>query len=214
MYEHIDSWKNAEDAFRQQLQLNIKELTTQPPPHWEHFIEFLKMLIPITRVIDIGCGAGVYGYISNYVERDYIGYDYSPNAIELAKKSWKELSDVQLPGNTNTIDYYCKDYKELPEAENPDQDLLVANAICDVLPNGHECLKFLLGLKYRYLLIQRVSMIDKIEYYDEYQAYNITTYKYHHNKDKTIALIEDMGYNVSPVLLYEDTYDLEIIIND
>ena len=37
--------------------------------------------------------------------------------------------------------------------------------------------------------------------------------KIHHNKNKTISAIEDMGYSVNVVHLYETTYDLEITLN-
>ena len=213
MYEHIDSWKNSKEAFDQQLTLNITELNKGFPPHWQHFVGYVQRNHNIDRIIDVGCGAGAYGYISKKLNKNYIGYDYSEYAINVANRTWEPELKKQTPNNTKTMNFYCKDYKELTEAENPDTDLLVANAICDVLPNGDECLDFLLGLKYRNLLIQRVSLIEESEYSEEYQAYNITTYKFHHNKNKTISAIEDMGYSVNVVHLYETTYDLEITLN-
>ena len=169
--------------------------------------------IDIDRVIDVGCGAGVYGYISKKLKKNYIGYDYSEHAINLANSIWGPELTRQIPNSENTMDFYCKDYKDLPEADHPATDLLVANAICDVLPNGDKCLEFLLKLKYRHLLIQRVSLIEESEYSEEYQAYNITTYKFHHNKNKTISAIENMGYSENAVHLYETTHDLEIVLN-
>ena len=213
MYEHIDSWKNSKEAFEQQLNVNIKELNSGFPAHWQHFLNYINN-INVDRIIDVGCGSGAYGYICNKLGKNYIGYDYSEHAIEIAKGTWEPELLRQIPNSNNTIDFYCKDYKDLTYAENPDQDLLVANAICDVLPNGHECLEFLLGLKYRHLLIQRVSLTEEPEYCEQYQAYNITTYKYHHNKDKTISCIKNMGYDVNIVHLYDTTHDLEIVLND
>ena len=209
MYEHIDSWKNSKEAFDQQLDVNIRELNQGFPPHWKHFMNYVEK-IDINRVIDVGCGAGAYGYISKKLHKDYVGYDYSDHAIRLAKSVWEQELATQMPDSMNTMDFYCKDYQSLSEAEYPDKDLLVANAICDVLPNGDECLEFLLKLKYQHLLIQRVSLIEEPEYSEEYQAYNITTYKFHHNKNKTISTIEEMGYSVNAVHLYETTHDLEI----
>ena len=203
MYEHIVSWKNSKEAFEQQLDVNIRELNQGFPPHWQHFVSYMDE-IEIDRVIDIGCGAGVYGYISKKLNKNYIGYDYSKHAIDLANSTWEPELTRQMPNSDNTMDFYCKDYKDLTEAENPETDLLVANAIC---------LEFLLKLKYRHLLIQRVSLIEEPEYSEEYQAYNITTYKFHHNKNKTISAIEDMGYSVNTVHLYETTHDLEIALN-
>jgi len=213
MYKHIDSWKNSKEAFDQQLAVNIKELNKGFPPHWQHFIGYVQRNHDISRIIDVGCGVGAYGYISKKLNKNYIGYDYSEYAINVANRTWEPELKKQTPNNNKTMDFYCKDYKELTEAENPHTDLLVANAICDVLPNGDECLQFLLDLKYRHLLIQRVSLIEESEYSEEYQAYNITTYKFHHNKNKTISAIEDMGYSVNAVHLYETTHDLEIVLN-
>ena len=212
MHEHIDSWKNSREAFSQQLDVNIRELNLGFPPHWQHFVDYMDSL-EIDRVIDVGCGAGVYGFISKKLNKNYIGYDYSEHAINIARRTWQPELTKQMPNNDNTMDFYCKDYKDLTEAEQPDTDLLVANAICDVLPNGDECLEFLLKLKYRHLLIQRMSLIEESEYSEEYQAYNITTYKFHHNKNKTISMIQDMGYSVNTVHLYETTHDLEITLN-
>ena len=63
MHEHIDSWKNSQEAFGQQLDVNIRELNLGFPPHWQHFVSYMDGL-EIDRVIDVGCGAGVYGFIS------------------------------------------------------------------------------------------------------------------------------------------------------
>ena len=59
MHEHIDSWKNSREAFSQQLDVNIRELNLGFPPHWQHFVDYMDSL-EIDRVIDVGCGAGVY----------------------------------------------------------------------------------------------------------------------------------------------------------
>ena len=89
MYEHIVSWKNSKEAFEQQLDVNIRELNQGFPPHWQHFVSYMDE-IEIDRVIDVGCGAGVYGYISKKLNKNYIGYDYSDYAIELAESVWEQ----------------------------------------------------------------------------------------------------------------------------
>ena len=80
MHQHIDSWKNSSTAFEQQLDRNIQELNGQFPPHWVHFISHVKNN-PVNRIVDVGCGAGVYCHLAEQMGLDYIGYDYSQHAV-------------------------------------------------------------------------------------------------------------------------------------
>ena len=114
----------------------------QFPPHWIHFVEHVQNT-PINRIVDVGCGAGAYCHISTQMGIEYIGYDYSQHAIDLATKTWG--------GN-----FICKNYKELTPQDIQTGDIVVANALCDVLPNGDECLRSLLQIGADNLLIQRI----------------------------------------------------------
>tara|TARA_Y100000296_G_scaffold78256_1_gene100706 strand:+ start:407 stop:1012 length:606 start_codon:yes stop_codon:yes gene_type:complete len=196
MHQHIDSWKHSEESFKQQLSRNIHELQNGFPPHWVHFMEYARSL-KVPRIVDIGCGAGVYCRIATLMEIDYIGYDYSQHAVDMATQTWN--------GN-----FICKNYSEIVPTDIKADDLIVANALCDVLPNGGQCLEHLLNLQGNNLLIQRVSLTKKPEFFEEYKAYNIMTYKFHHNYQKTLDIIDDTGYNVQIHHLYDNTFDLEI----
>ena len=69
-YKHLDSWKNSTSAFKQQLDRNKQELQSGFPPHWIDFIEIARHLAP-KRIVDVGCGAGVYCFISEKLDIDY-----------------------------------------------------------------------------------------------------------------------------------------------
>lgn len=122
MSEHINSWRDSSAAFEQQLDRNLQELKGQFPPHWIHFIDYVKNSSP-QRVVDIGCGCGSYCNLSNQLGIDYIGYDYSQHAVDLATRTWRG-------------DFVCRDYQEITSGDVKGGDLVVANALCDVLPNG------------------------------------------------------------------------------
>jgi len=197
MHKHIDSWKNSEQAFIQQLDRNLSELRGQFPPHWIHFVNYLKNNT-IKRVVDIGCGAGVYCHVSQLMEIDYIGYDYSQHAIGLATRTWG--------GN-----FICKNYQEIISQDIEAGDLIVANALCDVLPNGDECLRHLLQLGSDNLLIQRINITDSPSFFTEYNAYGIMTYGFCHNSQQLSSDIEDNNYEAIYYQLHDDNaFDLEI----
>ena len=195
-YKHLDSWKNSKSAFKQQLDRNKQELQNRFPPHWIDFVEIVRSINP-SRIVDIGCGAGVYCFISEKLDIEYIGYDYSQNAIDVAKESWY--------GN-----FVCKSYQEVTSKDLNEGDFVVANAICDVLPNGDECLRHLLSLDADNLLVQRVRLTNKESYFTEYQAYDIMTYEFYHNGEQLHRDIIQSGYELKKINLYEDIFDLYI----
>ena len=128
---------------------------------------------------------------------DYIGYDYSQHAVDLAITTWGGK-------------FVCKNYQELIPEDIQSGDLVVANALCDVLPNGHHCLQHLLSLEARYLLIQRVRTTSLPSFSMQYKAYDIITYEYYHNTIDLSTTISEHKYNVSYHRLYDDIFDLEI----
>ena len=200
MHKHIDSWKQSKFTFEQQLQRNIYELNTNYPPHWIHFIAVVESYSDVKRVVDVGCGAGVYHNLCEKLKIDYIGYDYSPDAIQLAESTWG--------GNFN-----CLNYKDLTQDDILDTDIIVANALFDVLPDGNEALETLLKLKPKRLLAQRVRLTNSKSYSEEYAAYDIMTYKFFHNSDDLFRTITANNYTVDYTNLYEDVFDLELIRN-
>ena len=196
MHEHINSWKDCTESFEQQLQYNLFELNGNYPPHWNSFLFCIDKNKP-KRVVDIGCGVGVYGKLCLDKGTEYIGYDYSESAIGIAKREWK-------------LDVYCSDYKDIGSNDIKDGDLIVANALCDVLPNSHDCLLHLLSLDAERILIQRIEYSSSKEYFSKYNAYSLTTYKFFHDKEKTYNAIASAGYKSKERLVATDSYDLEI----
>ena len=196
MNQHIDSWKNYYSAFEQQLSRNIQELNGQFPPHWIHFVNYLKNN-SVKRVVDVGCGAGAYYPITTQMGFEYIGYDYSQHAVDLATKTWG--------GN-----FICKNYKELTYQDIREGDVVVANALCDVLPNGDECLRHLLQIGSDNLLIQRIKTTTTPSHSVEYEAYGIMTYEFYHNSQQLAKDIEQNSYAVTYHRLYDNVFDLEI----
>ena len=200
MHKHIDSWKQSRSTFEQQLERNMYELNTSYPPHWINFISVVESSPDIKRVVDVGCGAGVYHNLCEKLKVEYVGYDYSRDAIEIAESTWG--------GNFN-----CLDYKDLTEEHILDTDLVVANALFDVLPNGNEALETLLKLKPKRLLAQRVRLTENDSYFEEYSAYDIMTYKFFHDSDELFGTIKANNYSFEYVNLYENVFDLELIRN-
>ena len=196
MHQHIDSWKNSSTAFEQQLDRNIQELNGQFPPHWVHFINHVKNN-PVNRIVDVGCGAGVYCHLAEQMGLDYIGYDYSQHAVDLAIKTWGDK-------------FVCKNYQGLTPEDIKVDDLIVANALCDVLPNGHHCLQPLMSLEGQCILMQRVRITSLPSFSMQYKAYDITTYEYYHNTTDLSTAISSHGYNVTYHRLYDEIFDLEI----
>jgi trans-aconitate methyltransferase len=176
------------------------ELNTSYPPHWINFISVVESSPDIKRVVDVGCGAGVYHNLCEKLKVEYVGYDYSRDAIEIAESTWG--------GNFN-----CLDYKDLTEEHILDTDLVVANALFDVLPNGNEALETLLKLKPKRLLAQRVRLTENDSYFEEYSAYDIMTYKFFHDSDELFGTIKANNYSFEYVNLYENVFDLELIRN-
>lgn len=199
-YKHAGSWKNSKEAFRRQLAFNKKQLEGDFPPHWNNFVRILKEETP-KRVVDIGCGAGCYYPICRDLKIDYIGYDYSTHAVDLAKAEWG--------GN---FAYKC--YQEITPEDIREGDLVVANALADVLPNGDKCIEHLLSIGADELLIQRVRITESQNYFKEYQAYDIMTYEFYHNRAQLMSAIQDHGYELAKVTRLfspaEDIFDIEI----
>ena len=199
MYEHIDSWKNSESAFTHQLNRNKEELDNNYPPHWNNFIERVNTYPKIKRIVDIGSGAGVYCKLAEQLNKDYIGYDYSEHAVNLATKTWN--------GN-----FIMRGYEDIEPADIMNDDYVVANALCDVLPNADECVKKLLKLECPVLLLQRVRLTSQPNFYTVYETYGIKTYEFYHNRKDLLDIIQSSGYTISSsVNLYEDIFDLELI---
>lgn len=193
--EHIDSWKESISPFEIQLEGNLKELNSEYPPHWKTFISIIKESPQIKRVVDVGCGSGIYSELCRKLKIDYIGYDYSPAAIEVANSKWDDT-------------FECLDYKELTQIHIKDTDLVVANAMFDVLPDADDALEFILSLQPKQLLGQRMRLTNESSYFDEHHAYGIITYMFFHNTEELIHISEKHKYELTVFKLNENIFDI------
>lgn len=71
------------------------------------FLKYMH-LKPDSIILDIGCGVGRWGdeIVRHLSTGRYVGVDYSPNMLEVARK---EL------GHTGKCDFFCGDFKEIRE---------------------------------------------------------------------------------------------------
>lgn len=183
---YTDSWKNKE-VFKNQLELNQQQLNDQYPVHWNHFIDILLHL-KTSNLLDIGCGVGAMSELCSkrLPHVSYTGVDYSQEAIDIAQEHW--------PSHT----WHVKDYNQITPDFVKGYDTIHAGAFLDVLPNGDEVLRLLLGLDVKNVFIGRAKITEKPSYFETYTAYNkITTYAYHHNINNLKNLAEANGYSLS-----------------
>ena len=186
--EHIDSWKNR-DVFVQQLSLNISQFQNEWPAHWHHFVDQATMVRKrISRVIDIGCGCGAYSMIvaQEFEDVQYIGYDYSKEAVDLANESFGEIGS-----------FYNKSYQDIKWDDIFDNDLIVVNGLIDILPNGNECLEHILSICANMIILQRIPITKEKSNSEVYQTpYGIKTYKFSYNKSEFLQTIKKNGYTI------------------
>lgn len=196
------NWKNASiDAFKQQLKRNLYELNGDYPLHWHHFIWQIESIRGrINRVVDVGCGVGVYYEVCRRIfpGLDYIGYDCAENAIKLAKSQWRSPN------------FQVKDYKDINFLDIKNGDVIVANALCDVLEDGDSCLRFLMGLTPDFLILQRVKITDKPNHMIKYKAYEeVDTVEFYHNEEELYKDISRYKYKIENISYYfENILDL------
>lgn len=198
-FDHIDSWKNSETAFYQQLWLNKQELNKSfenLPLHWKSYLVFLREIPSNHNIYDIGCGCGGLSELTNryYPNKQYTGFDYSEYAIKIAKENF--------PKNQ----FIVSDYKNIKYKENT---ILVENALLDVLPNADEALETLLQYNFPFLILLRVRLTNQLSYYNEYMTpYNIMTYDYYHNEENIISIFAKYKYNIKLSINNIDFYDI------
>jgi len=198
-------WANAsENVFLQQLERNIKEMYSLPE-HWLFFIEKASQIEGIKRIVDIGCGAGALCQLTqDYLNGiDYLGYDYSESAINIAKKAWGDEKFIK------------KDYNKIERDEILETDLLVVNALCDVCPNGDKCIEKILSIDAKSILILRVETTESESYYTEYKAYGeVSTYSFHHNEKKMKDTIDKYSYKICSSIQSLKNIHLERLRNE
>jgi trans-aconitate methyltransferase len=188
MKDLSDSWKD-DSVFFMQLSLNINELSSKDkyPAHWIDFINLIKMYNP-KSMLDVGCGCGAYYELckKEFLNVEYIGIDYSEQAINLARKTWN--ADV----------FFQKDYRSLTRDYLSKFDLVHLGGLLDVLSNGDEALEFILNNGPKNVLIGRMKFSNGKSYYKTYLAYNkIETYMYYHDKNIFLNICSKYSYKIN-----------------
>jgi 2-polyprenyl-3-methyl-5-hydroxy-6-metoxy-1,4-benzoquinol methylase len=173
-----DNWKN-EEVFKKQLELNVQQLIDKPA-HWLDFAKCLDRIRP-KSILDVGCGSGVYSQLCTGIE--YIGLDYSKEAVDVATEHWGLNCFSQM------------DLWELVPDFTNEFDCLHFGALLDVLPNAKEALQFILNLNHRAVILGRVRTTTKDDHVIPYVAYDlIETVAYYHNQYQFVEMIRDHGY--------------------
>lgn len=199
MNEHIDSWKN-KNVFTKQFHHGLTQLAQNDgnlPLHWKIFNYILSVEKP-QNLLDIGCGSGLYFALigRKFPEIEYVGFDYSEAAINMAKWYW------------NKDCFFVRDFWNLDKFTIDEFDVIHLGAILDIFPNGNEALDYILGLNPKKVIISRLEYSNSDE--DEvstYVAYDeITTYKFKHSRTKFLEIINKHGYTIEEYLLAEGNY--------
>jgi 2-polyprenyl-3-methyl-5-hydroxy-6-metoxy-1,4-benzoquinol methylase len=170
--QHINSWKNS-NIFGKQLELNKQQFNDNNyPEHWQFLLSLPKDVFS-GKVLDIGCGCGFMNQfltrMTKMEEQNYTGIDYADNAISIA-------------ANNFTGTFLNMDYKNLTGEFVSKFDLVISSALTNVLPDGDECLDFILNLKPNQLILLKILTTDEPSNYRTYDAYDtFTTYRFEHN---------------------------------
>ncbi len=186
------AWKE-NNIFEKQLEFNTEQLSSvnNYALHWRQSVELIIALTelrkkPLENMLDIGCGCGAFYEVCNrhLPLLDYSGVDYSDSAINLAKKTW------------NGGNFFVKDVKELTKDDVEKYDLIYTSALFDVMPDGDEALEHLLKLSAKNIILSRMKVTEKESYYEEYEAYGITTCAFYHNKSNFSELCNKYNYEI------------------
>lgn len=184
IHEHIDSWKN-ETIFKKQKEINSIEINNNYPQHWRNIISALKSIEKKDRILDIGCGSGIFVKVieKNFPSSSYFGVDYSEDAIKMAQEDFGQKF------------FSVKDVNEVDEKFISEYDVLIMNGFISVLPNGGEVLDKILSLGPSSVIVSRIKFTDRESYNDIYKAYNlIYTYEHHLNEENFQKSILRYGY--------------------
>jgi trans-aconitate methyltransferase len=156
------------------------------------FIKYVTHLVKTsttipTSILDVACGCGTYFNLckDNFPFLEYTGYDYSQNAVEVAKEKW---------GHDK---FFVNDYRDLTTEKVREYDILHACSLHNVLPDGDEAMKFFLELSPKYMILGKVLTTHEQSNYDIYDAYGkIKTYMFKHNINTLESMFKDYNYTV------------------
>ena len=184
-----DTYKTSKTAFKKQLEINMEELNGRYPAHWAQLlndVNYLTKHFEIKNFIDIGCGCGAVKKLmeTHFPMLEYRGFDYSENAISIAKDKWQSEN------------FFVKDCFEFQKEDFDKNDIVHMSALGDVLNNADELFEKFIKLDINFLLLYRVRITDKESFFEEEVAYgDVHTFAYYHNLEKLLGLIEKNGYS-------------------
>lgn len=183
----LDNWKSCKIVFEKQLELNKSQLENEEnyPNHWILDLKLLKQ-ISFSKFFEICCGVGSFSQIlrKHFENIDYIGCDYSPDALQLAKENWPNEK------------FFLKNLYDITREDLVGYDVIYLSGVVDIIPD-EDLIDRLLKLDIPYVFLSRVNLTDEISYFETYKAYNeIETYKYHRNKNFFIQTIEANNYSI------------------
>lgn len=187
MSDLSNNWKNKK-IFTKQLELNLREISSEYPLHWKCFVKYLSFLKSnffVQTLLDVGCGSGVYSKLTTDMDIGYTGIDYSEEAIDIAKQQWPNA------------EFLVKDYRDLTNNFVKKYDVIHAGALHNVLRNGDEAIRFFVELQHPIIILGRIMTTNDKSYYKTYRAYNeIETYMYFHNLDALKQLFNEFNYDM------------------
>jgi len=104
------------DKIREYYDTHLEDLSRVKPRHQLVFKSIDKYIPPYSKVLDIGCGAGIISRYLSYGNRDVIGIDISPVLIGYAEK---------YNSHFKSIKYYVSDIIDCEFTEKFDAVMLV-----------------------------------------------------------------------------------------
>lgn len=104
---------------------------------WTQALQFVKR-VPLPKILEIGCGPGQFAhYLYDEGYKDYLGFDFSSKAIEIAKKRCQQNFICADAKKDFPLNNYFKDYNlviSLETLEHIKEDLDVIKNIREEIP--------------------------------------------------------------------------------
>ena len=148
-------------------------------------VDYLIKNHEIKRFVDIGCGCGATKELikRHFPDLEYIGYDYSEKAIELAKESWGDKFCVK-----DCFDFTNSDFKKT--------DIIYMSALGDVLNNANDLIEKMLKLNLYFVLFYRVRITNEASHFTEEICYDdVKTYAFYHNENELMNMFNQKMFN-------------------
>lgn len=202
----MSSWKNSKGAFDQQLELNLRQIegdVNTYPPNWSYILDYISNFMNedsnINSIVELGCGVGALSKVilQWFPELSYGGCDDASYAIELAYEYFGKYQDAGFSiHNIDSVEFYNLGYDIIGMGGYGDNEIVIANALCDVMEDGDGVFKEILEASPKYAIFSRMKVVEEESHADPYQAYGcVNTFAFHHNREGLLDMIKEFGYN-------------------